>query len=320
MRRDKRITAGTVGRACTVSLFAAAAVLLPGVVPAAIATTSASTSAPSGMAMPTGNLHGWRQVFQDDFNGTALDTSKWGRYTGQPGSDPGSQWAASHVTVGGGAVSLSTYRDPAYNNAWTSGGINNAKAVALTAGKYDVRMRADRAKGINAVALLWPKSNTWPPEIDFVEDRDGDRDNYAATLHYRDAAGAHKMIHRPAKTVDMTGWHTYGVEWGPDRVVYTLDGAPWARIDSPHAPDLAMGLAIQTNAVTRGSVKPDATTPSTSRVQVDWVVGYAADPHATPVATSRTGVRCSTGVYRQLERKRSWLRTRPQSTCASTAS
>lgn len=239
------------------------------------ATSGATTPVGELDGMPRGDLPGWRQVFSDDFDGTALNTERWGRYTGRPGSDPGSQWAASHVIVGGGVMTLSTYRDPAYGNAWTSGGINNARSVALRAGKYEIRMRADRARGINAVALLWPTDNRWPPEIDFVEDRDGDREDYAATLHYRGSDGKHRQIHRPPRHVDMRDWHTYGVEWGAGRVVYTFDGKPWATVETRHVPDVRMGLAIQSNAVTRGAVQPDSTTPAVSAVQVDWVVGYA---------------------------------------------
>ncbi len=231
---------------------------------------------PSGIPMPTGDRPGWRQVFADDFSGRAVDRDKWGLYAGQPGSDPGSQWSPSHVVVAGGVLRLETYRDPAHGGKWTSGGINNAKSSPLKAGKYEIRMRADRASGINVVGLLWPKSNSWPPEIDFVEDRDGDRSDYEATLHYRNQDGKHAMVHRPAKVVDMSEWHTYGVEWGKGRLVYTLDGQAWATIERPYVPEVLMGMAVQSNAVTKGRVLAGPGTPPLSSVELDWVVGYVA--------------------------------------------
>ncbi len=241
--------------------------LLPVLPPAPVTATS-----PSGQAVPTADPAGYVRSFVDDFSGTVIDGTKWGRYSGQPGSDPGTQWAPSHVVVGGGVVSLETYRDPVYLNKWTSGGINNARSGGLTAGKYEIRMRADAGKGLNVVGLLWPKNNVWPPEIDFVEDRDGDRTDFTSTLHYR-LDGVHKMLHG-RKVLDMTQWHTYGVEWKPGLLAYTVDGVPWKTVSSPYVPTVDMGLAIQTNAVTRGAVLADATTPARSKVEIDWVVGY----------------------------------------------
>ncbi len=231
-------------------------------------------SAPSGLDMPVGDLASWRKVFSDDFRLTSLDSSKWSKYSGTPGSDPGAQWAPSHVTVGNGTVKLVTYKDSAYDGKWTSGAINNGRAgVASSSGRYDIRMRAQKAKGINLAGLLWPSSAGWPPEVDFVEDRDGDRVDYTTTIHYKNSTTSHGMIHGK-KAIDMTDWHTYGVEWTPGKVVYRLDGVIWKTVYSDNAPRVAMEFAIQTNAVTNGAVKPDSTTPATSRVEIDWVVGY----------------------------------------------
>lgn len=234
-----------------------------------VAAPAERPSAPSGLAMPVGHGDGWRQAFSDDFPGSRLDDEKWGRYSGEPGSDPGARWDPSRVAVADGVLTLTTAKA---GKRWTSGGINNARALAARSGKYEVRMRADRAPGVNVVALLWPEDNSWPPEIDFVEDRDGDREDFGAALHYQ-AAGKHRQIDE-AQQVDMTEWHTYGVEWRPGRVIYTLDGQEWARTDSKRVPKVPMGLAIQSNAVTKGKVKAGKNTPASSRVEVDWVVGY----------------------------------------------
>jgi beta-glucanase (GH16 family) len=251
------------------AVAAMATVLVPsgGVAPAEAA------SPPSGVSMP-GDSSSWRRVFSDDFTGTSLNGSKWSKYAGRPGSDPGAQWAKSHVTVGGGVVNLLTYKDSAYGGRWTSGGINNGRAnVPLSSGRYEVRMRTERAKGINLAALLWPSRGGWPPEVDFAEDRDGDRRDFTTTVHYKNRSKSHGMIHGK-KALDMTKWHTYGVQWSPGKIVYTVDGRVWKTISSSNVPRVGMELAIQTNAVTRGRVKPDWRTPKRSKVQIDWVAAY----------------------------------------------
>ena len=226
--------------------------------------------------MPTGDTTHWRKTFSEDFLGTSLNTSKWSSYSGRPGSDPDAQWAPSHVVVGNGKASLLTYKDSAYGGRWTSGAINNGRSgTASSSGRYEVRMRAQKARGIAVVGLLWPRWAGWPPEVDFVEDRDGYRTDYTCTIHYESATTAHGMIHTGPKYVDMTQWHTYGIEWKPGKVVYRLDGIAWKTIWTSKAPTVAMELALQTNAVTGPwGTKPDSTTPWKSTVELDWIVGY----------------------------------------------
>ena len=119
--------------------------------------------------MPVGDIPGWRQGFTDDFGGSSLDKSKWFDYSRQPGGDPAGWWDPSHVVVGDCVVTLRGYRDVAAKpGVFVTGGIGLTSANSGTYGKYLVRMRRDKAMGISAIALLWPRGNSWPPEIDFT--------------------------------------------------------------------------------------------------------------------------------------------------------
>jgi glycosyl hydrolase family 16 len=233
-------------------------------------------STPSGVPMPEGDLPGWRQVLTDDFAGDALDTRKWGAYRGQPAGDPGGWWEPSHVLVADGALTLTSSRDPAFDGRWVSGGVSSARALTQTYGRYDVRFRLDAGYGISAALLLWPTADHWPPEVDFAENggTTGGRDEMTATLHY----GDDDRVVQHTVSADFTQWHTMGVEWTPGRLVYTLDGAPWAELDDATVPDEPMELDAQTQAGTAGDEwmpAPDATTPDVVDMQIDWVVVYA---------------------------------------------
>ena len=216
----------------------------------------------------------WKLVFADHFK-RRLDSSKWGRYSGQPGGDPGGWWAPSHVVVRQGVLNLETYRDPRFGGRWVSGGLSNARALKQTYGKYEVRFRVDAGRGVAAILLLWPVRDHWPPEIDFAEDGGATRArrSISATLHY----GAEN--HQIQRTVrgDFTRWHTAAVVWAPGRLVYMLDGRVWGRIRSSHVPREPMELAMQTQAGTCGdryAPCPDSTTPSMVRMQIAWVRAY----------------------------------------------
>ena len=224
--------------------------------------------------MPTYNPIGWRRVFSDDFNGTQLDPKKWGKYSGEPGGDPGGWWDPSHVVVANGMVSLLNYKDPRFGGRWVSGGMSSAVALHQEYGKYAIRFRVDAGQGIAYAILLWPSNNTWPPEIDFAEDGGGARQLSTATVHFN--PGDDQL--QRAVRADFTKWHTMGVEWTPDSLRYTIDGEVWATVKGPFVPKMKMELDAQTQAGTCGDKYqpcPSAKTPSTVKMQIDWVVAWA---------------------------------------------
>jgi beta-glucanase (GH16 family) len=247
----------------------------------AAAATFVEGSAPSTgtpVQHPAAKQHAkshWKRVFFDGF-GHGLRRSKWGRYSGQPGGDPGGWWDPSHARVRHGVLELRTYRDKRFGSRWVSGGVSSARALSQRYGKYRVRFRMDGGKGVSGIVLLWPTADHWPPEIDFAEDggSDGRRDSMTASLHY---GKANHQIQRTAHA-DFARWHTMGVEWTPRRLVYTLDGRSWARVRSRHVPAERMELDMQTQAGTCGdrwAPCPDASTPRRVDMQVAWVAAYA---------------------------------------------
>lgn len=237
-------------------------------------------SAPSGVAMPVGDIPGWHQTFTDDFTGRTL-SSQWKTYWGVPGGDPGGFFDPTHVSVSGGQLLISAYKDSRDNawdagpNTYVTGGVSSSPSFAQTYGKYLVRFKFGAGVGISHAILLWPQSNTWPPEIDFSEDNGSDRQTTYATLHY---GSGNTQVQR-SDAVDLTQWHTLGVEWTPGRLVYTLDGKDWATVASANVPSTPMNLDIQTQSWACGTSTweqcPDATTPSHVNLSVDWVVAYA---------------------------------------------
>ena len=233
--------------------------------------TATSTPAP----MPTAPSPGWREVFADDFTGRALDLDNWFTYDGQPAGDPGGWFDTTHVALSDGNLVISGYQDPADGGRWVTGGVCSKPALVQTYGKYLVRFRFDAGAGIAHAILLWPANNSWPPEIDFSEDNGADRQTTYATLHY--GSSDTQMQHQTS--VDLTQWHTLGVEWTSGRIAYTLDGAVWATVTGASVPAVPMVLDIQTQAWSSGTSTwergTDSTTPAHVNLYVDWVVAYA---------------------------------------------
>lgn len=220
----------------------------------------------------------WHRVFFDDFH-RGLRRAFWNRYIGHPGGDPGGWWDPSHAVVEHGVLNLETFRDRRFGGRWVSGGVSSARALRQTYGKYEVRLRMDRGKGVAVVALLWPAGDQWPPEIDFAENggETGARDHVTATLHY----GADNSRLQRTVRADFTHWHTLGVEWTPGRLTYTIDRRPWSTVVSGAVPAQPMELDLQAQAGTCGDPYapcPDSSTPPKVNAQIAWVAAYAYRP------------------------------------------
>ena len=228
----------------------------------------------SATSMPRAPV-GYHRVLAENFSGTTLP-SYWHPYYGQAGSDTAGWWYPTHVTVGGGVLSLRTYRDPAHagpNSPWVEGGIDLGPTGVLTDGEYLVRSRVSSATGVTEVMLLWPNNDNWPPEIDFNESNGTNE----STAHLIYGSASHPQMTQsgtltPA-TVNLTQWHTWGVIVTPTTITYTVGGKTWATMANHET--TAMHLAIQQQVWacnnTSGRACPSAATPSQVDMQIDWV-------------------------------------------------
>jgi beta-glucanase (GH16 family) len=243
----------------------------------------ASSTDPSGQSMP-GVIAGWTQTFADDFTSPA-SLNNYYVYAGGPGDGSDSCWATSHAVVTGGELVLKGFKDPAAvaanncatdTNEWVTGGVKLQTSQLY--GKYEVRERVDNGQGVSAVSLLWPTSNTAPPEIDFMEDNGAaTRTDETASEHWGTPTIDNRLT--DTLTLDLSQWHTVGVEWSPGKLVYTMDGVPWATETNANVSNVPMQLALQTEAWQCGTSAweecASSSTPAEVDMDVDWIAVYA---------------------------------------------
>lgn len=219
---------------------------------------------PSGLAPPPANaVPGYHLTYLNDFGHQGLPHG-WYAFTGTAGGIPTDRFSAHHVIVTQGLLRLKTYRDPSNSNHWTTAGLCQC-LHHFTYGAVFVRSRVT-GPGVNAVELLWPSSNTWPPEIDFNEDL-FKTDLTTATVHWQ---GNHTNFH--ILRINMLRWHTWGVIWTPTHVIFTVDGRPWHEFAaSALIPHIPMNLDFE-QTVKCPSPKTCPLAPSS--MLIDWVAEY----------------------------------------------
>jgi beta-glucanase (GH16 family) len=211
--------------------------------------------------------------FDGEFSGTRLSSS-WTQYNGHDGCCAMTYWARTHLVEGGGVLTMRIGKDPAYGYKWIAAGMSQGRSLNQTYGIWSVRFRMGRGAGTALAMMLWPQSG-WPPEIDFAEEgpsMGGSRSEMTSTLHY---GSGNIMIHHSVRA-DFTKWHRMSVRWTPGRIEYLLDGRTWATIAGSMVPHQPMHLCIQTEVGPKGTDRtlPTSTTPSPTRLQIDWVHVY----------------------------------------------
>jgi len=240
------------------------------VTPTPSATPSGAASTGDGSSWPT-SVPGWQLTYSTDFPGNGLP-SGWDAYNGEPGGDPDGDFQSSDVTVSGGALNL--LATPS-----AQAGVQ-FYGNPQTYGMYLVRMKGDYEPDldINNLAILWPaQQGVWPPEVDFYQDLGRTRQNFSASLHPGpDGNGGCCVVASPTQDVNATAWHTYGVQWTPTSMTYTIDGRVWASVSSSSLssgtqwPTIPMNLTLQSQ--NQGSAQPSGTIDTMS---VAWVAEYS---------------------------------------------
>lgn len=233
----------------------------------------------SGQNRSDVEINGWNIDYFEGFD-ASLEELGWEHYGwGEPEVGHGAMGVMSddNTFVRNGELIVRTeYKD----GKWHAGGTGTEKVFSASRGRWEVRAKFPKAKGIGYVFLLWPKNQSWPPEIDFAEGRVNGPE-IMGTYHWdSDDKQDHKFVDHE----DMTGWHTYGAIVEQDYIIFTLDGKEWGRIDQPNVTDTQMWFGVQTGAMDPNGKEshtetvdggvPGDLTPQVSDIQIDYVAHY----------------------------------------------
>ena len=193
---------------------------------------------------------GLKLVFQDDFNGTTLDTSKWIPYNGPGNAGYGLRSPSAVSLDGNGSLVMTASMS---GSSVVSGGMSARQN--FTYGRYVVRVRteADPTQVTSGVVLTWPKSNNSPPdgENDIYETGPTvARSPFFSYIHYGGVqGGSTDQQYRTVQNADGTQWHTIVMDWAPGYLNLYRDGVLVSHLnDTVAIPDVAHKLCIQLDA------------------------------------------------------------------------
>lgn len=250
------------------------------------------------LTLPEGGPHGWpdprtafvppgyRLVFGDEFDGTAIDTTKWetlAPYSQPHLNDEIECYSPEAVIVRDGLCILRAEETPTRcgeNYPWRSGAITSRRTFRQA--YYEARIKVPQGQG------MWPafwatSSKRWPPEWDFFEIQ-----NLVGTLYqYMHPTSAAKLtwvqgVLGPSSVYTMAkgmpnpydGFVIYGCEVTPQGTKLWINGKLTAQWDVSADTTDPMWVSIELAVGGKWAGAPDSTTPRPCDMEIDYIRVY----------------------------------------------
>jgi len=168
----------------------------------------------------------WKLVWNDEFEGTTLDTSKWDVPENKRRD---AFWSKKAVVLDGkGHLAIRILKD---GDRYLDGCARTRGKFEHTFGYYVARIQLQKQPGHWTAFWMYGHGVTKignegrdGTEIDIMEKPWMD-DRVQHTLHWDGYGKAHKSKGKvPRVPGVMKGWHTFSLLWTPDEYVFTVDG------------------------------------------------------------------------------------------------
>lgn len=245
-------------------------------------------------AAPPSNLEGWSLVFEDEFDGTQLDSKKWNpTYNWGHTHNHRAYCVAQNVSVKDGILRIKgeASRHPeapatasnggkTYSLDYTSGAIDTRGKFSTQYGYIEGRFKAPPHSG--TWPAFWMLQDGWPPEIDILEIPHA-RTQHHYYLHYTDpswyASHGSAWDHEASFGGTHSGpdksaaFYNYGVEWNPETMNFYFNDKQVASYRRPSEISQVKEMYIIINLAIGGWAGDDIgiTASNPAYFEAEWV-------------------------------------------------
>ncbi|MBP5492700.1 MAG: family 16 glycosylhydrolase [Clostridiales bacterium] len=280
------------------------------------ATTAGSSAVPSDSAVEsqakteTPELEGYNLLWSDEFDGDAMDESKWNYEPHEPGwtNNELQEYTTStdNVFVRDGKLVLKAIKtEKDGKEYYTSGKVTGQNKTDFLYGKVVVSAKVPEGQGLWPAIWMMPKDESyygqWPKcgEIDIMESLGNDTTISYSTIHYGEPHGEQQgTIEKTADESFSAKFHEYSVEWEPGEMRFYTDGelvltvndwftAVQGEDEKPYPAPFDQPFFVQMNLAVGGNWpgNPDATTDfSKAEFEIDYVRVYQKPSYDTNVS------------------------------------
>ncbi|MEM8678235.1 MAG: glycoside hydrolase family 16 protein, partial [Planctomycetota bacterium] len=232
------------------------------------------------------DVPGWDLVWNDEFDGTSLNTTNWTALDRRDSFNNELQYYhPNQVTVSSGNLELTAIDVPLQGKPYQSGLVTSNNLFGP--GRFEARIDLPTTQGmwpafwLNANHVPWPQGG----EIDIMENRGSQPNLVSSAYHWQTNPGPccdqHQFVYDEYTATDggqpvnfHSGFHTYTAEWDETTIKYYVDGNLHLTVtEQPNRPIFETAKNIILNVAVGGNFggNPDGTTVFPQTMLVDYV-------------------------------------------------
>jgi beta-glucanase (GH16 family) len=240
----------------------------------------------------------WTLVWQDEFDGTSLDGTKWSVMYGD-GCDLGIcgwgngelQWYQDrNLVVDGGVLTITARAEAAGGKNYTSARLRTAGKGDWKYARVEARARLPQGQGLWPAIWMLPTDDTYggwaaSGEIDIMELLGHEPATVHGTIHYGGEWPNNQSTGRSYSLSSGTfvdDFHTFALEWEAGVIRWFVDGelyqtiTEWSTAGFQFPAPFDQRFHLLLNVAVGGAWpgEPDATTDFPQQMVVDWVRVY----------------------------------------------
>lgn len=234
----------------------------------------------------------WTMIWNDEFDGTTLDNTKWTKDVGGWGfGNNEAQYysdSPTNLSISNGELLITAREEQFQTNEYTSAKIITKGKFQMHYGKIEARLKAPKGKGLwpafwmlgtNIDQVSWPRCG----EIDVMEHINNNT-KINGTAHW-DNVG-HIYMGGVIET-DVTEFHNYTVVWDSLAIKWYMDETLYFQLNIANGingtEEFQSPFYLLLNLAVGGDWPgyPDATTVFPAEMKVDYVRAYEFNPNAS---------------------------------------
>ena len=240
-------------------------------------------------------------VWEDNFDGTAVDPLKWefengnGCQYGQNlcgwGNNELQYYRAGNTVVANGELTITAKQENYGGANYTSSKLRTKGLAEWTYGRFEMRAKLPTGQGIWPAFWMLPTNSpygSWARsgEIDIMEITGDQPDKIVGTIHYHDNwpdnwSNGHNRTLTPPGTAH-NDFHVYAVEWEADEIRWYVDGnlyhtvTWWDSVGNPFPAPFDVDFHLILNLAVGGNWPgdPDGSTVFPQEYVIDYVRVY----------------------------------------------
>lgn len=232
------------------------------------------------------DLPGWKLVWNDEFNGSDIDMSKWNyEVNGDGGGNNELQYytdSSWNSFIEDSCLVIQALRQNYKGKQYTSARLNTNLKGDWLYGRFDVRAKLPYGTGLWPAIWMLPTDwvyGGWPNsgEIDIMEELGDNTQKIYGTLHYANSSGQHAQDGGNFTLSSGTfagDFHLFSVVWDSSGIQFYVDNKQY--YSTTHSKPFDQRFHLLLNVAVGGNWpgNPDQSTIFPQRMVVDYVRVY----------------------------------------------